>query len=184
MANINLKASPELMALLGADGDDLEAVKALNAMAPEKVLMKWLNYQVQRVAPGSKEVTNFGAALKDCTVYANLLTAVAPADEQATIANLSKMVALAFVLSLCSIAATSAIPNSTELLSAPQMDAPINDTYCQTNLRCNCPHRAWGRIWQSSILLQTRTSQRVTRPRTTQKESRRLFPRSFEAAGV
>jgi len=94
MANINLKASPELMALPGADGDDLEAVKALNAMAPEKVLMKWLNYQVQRVAPGSKEVTNFGAALKDCTVYAHLLSAVAPAEDQATVANLSKMVAL------------------------------------------------------------------------------------------
>jgi len=94
MANINLKASPELMALLGADGDDLEAVKALNALAPEKVLLKWLNYQVQRVAPGAKDVTNFGAALKDCTVYANLLTAVAPAEHAATVAHLSKMAAL------------------------------------------------------------------------------------------
>jgi len=38
------------------------------------------------------------------------------------------MVAFASVLLLCSIAATSAHPHSTELLSAPQMDAPINDT--------------------------------------------------------
>jgi len=37
------------------------------------------------------------------------------------------MIAFAFVLSLCSIV-TNAVPNSTELLSAPQMDAPIIDT--------------------------------------------------------
>ena len=92
MARINLKANPELMALLGADGDDLEAVRALNALAPEKVLMKWLNYQVQRVAPGRKEVTNFGAALKDCEVYAHLLQAVAPAEQQHLVASLPKAV--------------------------------------------------------------------------------------------
>ena len=39
MANLNLKASPELMALLGADADDADALKALNALAPEKVLL-------------------------------------------------------------------------------------------------------------------------------------------------
>ena len=49
-ANLNLKASPELMALLGADGNDVDAVKALNALAPEKVLLKWMNYQVRRIS--------------------------------------------------------------------------------------------------------------------------------------
>merc|ERR1719454_1259245 len=69
-------------------------MKALNAMAPEKVLLKWLNYQVQRVAPGTKEVTNFGPALKDCMVYSHLLSAVAPLSEQHLVANLSKAVGL------------------------------------------------------------------------------------------
>ena len=93
MANLNLKASPELMALLGADMNDVDAMKALNALAPEKVLLKWLNYQVQRVAPGTKEVKNFGAALKDCTVYSHLLNAVAPPSDAHLVANLPKMVA-------------------------------------------------------------------------------------------
>ena len=93
MAKINLKANPELVALLGEEGeDDIEAIKALNALAPEKVLMKWLNYQVQRVAPEAKDVNNFGVALKDCTVYANLLMAVAPDEQQGAAGSLLESV--------------------------------------------------------------------------------------------
>jgi len=94
MANLNLKASPELLALLGADMDDADAMKKLNALSPEKILLKWLNYQVQRVEPGHKEVTNFGNALKDCSVYGHLLSAVAPADSQHLVAGLSRAIAL------------------------------------------------------------------------------------------
>ena len=39
-------------------------------------------------------MTNFGAALKDCTVYAHLLTAVAPPSEHHLVAGLSKAVAI------------------------------------------------------------------------------------------
>jgi len=41
--------------------------------------------------------------------------------------TISNMIAIAFVLSLCSIV-TNAVPNSTELLSALPIDAPIIDT--------------------------------------------------------
>jgi len=94
MANLNLKASPELMALLGADANDVDAMKALNALAPEKVLLKWLNYQVQRVCPGAKEATNFGSALKDSTLYSHLLSAVAPPGQSHLVANLPMAVSV------------------------------------------------------------------------------------------
>ena len=134
MAKINLKASPELIALLPEkDQDDKEALRALLAMPPEKVrptlpgaprempaphspcliparnppranhrtvlraarqvLLKWLNFHVQRVSPGAKEVANFGPALKDCSVYAHLLSAVAPPEQQEAMAKLPGAVA-------------------------------------------------------------------------------------------
>ena len=58
------------------------------------MLLKWLNYQVQRVAPDAKEATNFGSALKDCTLYSHLLSAVAPAEMTHLVANLPKAVAI------------------------------------------------------------------------------------------
>ena len=92
MAKINLKASPELMALLEG-ADDMESLKALMALPPEKILLKWVNFQVQRVAPGTKELTNFGPGLKDCSIYAHLLHAVAPPDQQHLVSGLSKSIA-------------------------------------------------------------------------------------------
>uniref|UniRef100_A0A7S2JDX6 Calponin-homology (CH) domain-containing protein n=1 Tax=Haptolina brevifila TaxID=156173 RepID=A0A7S2JDX6_9EUKA len=92
MAKINLKASPELIQLL-PEVDDMEALRAFLALPPEKVLLKWLNYQVQRVAPDYKEVTNFGPALKDSRVYAHLLTAVAPKHNLSAVQGLTAAVA-------------------------------------------------------------------------------------------
>ena len=37
---------------------------------------------MQRSCPGHKEVTNFGPALKDCSVYAQLLAAVCPESSE------------------------------------------------------------------------------------------------------
>ena len=47
MAKINLKATPALINLLEAGDDDEEGLQALMALPPEKVLLKWLNYQLQ-----------------------------------------------------------------------------------------------------------------------------------------
>ena len=47
MAKINLKSTPALINLLEAGDDDEEGLQALMALPPEKVLLKWLNYQLQ-----------------------------------------------------------------------------------------------------------------------------------------
>jgi len=85
MATLNLKATPELIQLLSAEeGDDPDALRELLALPPEKVLLRWLNHQIRRGAMVDVTVKNFGRDLKDCTVYAALLTAVAPAGQKPT----------------------------------------------------------------------------------------------------
>ena len=80
MAKINLKATPALINLLEEGDDDDEALQSLMALAPEKVLLKWLNYQLQRGGKCQKEVKNFGGDLKDGMVYAALFNALAPKE--------------------------------------------------------------------------------------------------------
>jgi len=84
MQSLNLKATPELIQLLDQHLlDSPDALRELMGLPPEKILLKWINYQLQKDGSwGPTEVKNFGKDLKDSTVYAALLTAVAPADKK------------------------------------------------------------------------------------------------------
>lgn len=85
MSTLNLKATPELIQILSVEeGDDAEALRTLRVMPPEKVLLRWLNYQLGRSGEKPATVKNFGKDLKDGTVYAALLTAVAPQGQKPT----------------------------------------------------------------------------------------------------
>ena len=46
MANINLKDNPFLIRLLDEGEDPEEGLRALMALPPEKLLMRWVNYQL------------------------------------------------------------------------------------------------------------------------------------------
>jgi len=80
MRQVNLKATPALIHLVGEAEDPKEALRELLALPPEKVLLRWANYQLQRSGRLDTKVTNFGSNLKDSTVYAALLEAVTPTD--------------------------------------------------------------------------------------------------------
>ena len=84
MQSLNLKATPELIQLLDSHLlDSPDALRELMGLPPEKILLKWINYQLQKEGSwGPTEVKNFGKDLKDSTVYAALLMAVAPADQK------------------------------------------------------------------------------------------------------
>jgi len=90
MQSLNLKATPELIQLLDAHLlDSPDALRELMGLPPEKILLKWVNYQLQKEGLlGPTEVKNFGKDLKDSLVYAALLTAVAPADKKGVVRTL------------------------------------------------------------------------------------------------
>ncbi|CAI0432167.1 unnamed protein product [Linum tenue] len=73
LADVNLKNTPELVELI----DDNEEVEELRNLAPEKVLLKWMNFHLKK-AGYTKQVTNFSSDVKDGEAYAYLLTALAP----------------------------------------------------------------------------------------------------------
>ncbi len=58
--------------VLAAEGERLEA------LAPERVVLRWFNYHLAR-AGYSKEIKNFGSDIQDSTAYAALLKQIAPA---------------------------------------------------------------------------------------------------------
>ncbi|XP_039032331.1 fimbrin-5-like [Hibiscus syriacus] len=75
LADLNLKKTPQLVEVLkDEDGVDIEELVGL---APEKVLLKWMNYHLKK---GGYEitVTNFSSDLKDAKAYAYLLNMLAP----------------------------------------------------------------------------------------------------------
>jgi len=80
MRQVNLKATPALIRLVGEAEDPEEALRELLALPPEKVLLRWANYQLERSGRLDVKVSNFGSDLKDSTVYAALLEAVTPLD--------------------------------------------------------------------------------------------------------
>ncbi|CAL1381940.1 unnamed protein product [Linum trigynum] len=73
LADVNLKNTPELVELI----EDNEEVEELRNLAPEKVLLKWMNFHLKK-AGYTKQVTNFSSDVKDGEAYAYLLTALAP----------------------------------------------------------------------------------------------------------
>ncbi|KAF5741395.1 fimbrin-like protein 2 [Tripterygium wilfordii] len=79
LADLNLKKTPQLVELV----DDSKDVEELLGLAPEKVLLKWMNFHLKKVGY-EKQVTNFSSDLKDGEAYAHLLNALAPEHSNPT----------------------------------------------------------------------------------------------------
>lgn len=73
LADLNLKKTPQLLELV----DDSKDVEELMGLSPEKLLLKWMNFHLQK-AGYKKPVTNFSSDLKDGEAYAYLLNVLAP----------------------------------------------------------------------------------------------------------
>ncbi|KAL2316693.1 hypothetical protein Fmac_030569 [Flemingia macrophylla] len=73
LADLNLKKTPQLVELV----DDSEEIEELLNLSPEKVLLKWMNFHLQR-AGYEKTVRNFSSDVKDGVAYAYLLNVLAP----------------------------------------------------------------------------------------------------------
>ncbi|KAE8125453.1 hypothetical protein FH972_020259 [Carpinus fangiana] len=73
LADLNLKKTPQLVELV----DDSNDVEELLSLPPDKVLLKWMNFHLQK-AGYKKPVTNFSSDLKDGEAYAYLLNVLAP----------------------------------------------------------------------------------------------------------
>lgn len=73
LADLNLKKTPQLVELV----DDSKDVEELMGLPPDKVLLKWMNFQLKK-AGYEKQVTNFSSDVKDGKAYAYLLNVLAP----------------------------------------------------------------------------------------------------------
>ncbi|GAB2285216.1 Fimbrin-5 [Dionaea muscipula] len=79
LADLNLKKTPQLVELV----EDSQEVEELMSLAPEKVLLKWMNFHLKKAGYG-KQVTNFTTDLKDGEAYAHLLNVLAPEHSTTT----------------------------------------------------------------------------------------------------
>ncbi|EEF46538.1 fimbrin-1 [Ricinus communis] len=73
LADLSLKKTPQLVELV----DDNNDVEELMGLAPEKLLLKWMNFHLKK-GGYEKPVTNFSSDLKDGKAYAYLLNVLAP----------------------------------------------------------------------------------------------------------
>ncbi|KAL0000686.1 hypothetical protein SO802_014467 [Lithocarpus litseifolius] len=73
LADLNLKKTPQLVDLVDESSD----VEELMSLPPDKVLLKWMNFHLQK-AGYKKPVTNFSSDLKSGEAYAYLLNVLAP----------------------------------------------------------------------------------------------------------
>ncbi|KAL5548515.1 hypothetical protein UlMin_003746 [Ulmus minor] len=73
LADLNLKKTPQLVELV----DDSKDVEELLSLPPDKVLLKWMNFHLQK-AGYKKPVTNFSSDLRNGEAYAYLLNVLAP----------------------------------------------------------------------------------------------------------
>lgn len=73
LADLNLKKTPQLLELV----DDNKDVEELMSLPPEKILLRWMNFQLKK-AKYEKIVTNFSSDIKDAEAYAHLLNVLAP----------------------------------------------------------------------------------------------------------
>uniref|UniRef100_A0A0D6R0Z3 Calponin-homology (CH) domain-containing protein n=1 Tax=Araucaria cunninghamii TaxID=56994 RepID=A0A0D6R0Z3_ARACU len=73
LSDLDLKKTPELVELV----DDSKEVEELMSLAPEKVLLRWMNFHLRKTE-FKKVVSNFSSDLKDGEAYVYLLNALAP----------------------------------------------------------------------------------------------------------
>ncbi|XP_043707639.1 fimbrin-2-like isoform X3 [Telopea speciosissima] len=73
LADLNLKKTPQLVELV----DDSKDMEELMSLAPEKILLRWMNFQLKK-GGYKKPVTNFSSDVKDGEAYACLLNVLAP----------------------------------------------------------------------------------------------------------
>jgi len=71
LGNINLKACPELIALVN-DGEDMNDLLGL---PPEELLKRWVNYHMERQGY-DRRINNFSGDVKDAKVYTVLLKSI------------------------------------------------------------------------------------------------------------
>ncbi|KAL1556227.1 fimbrin [Salvia divinorum] len=73
LADLNLRKTPQLLEIVEDNSD----VEELMSLAPEKLLLKWMNFHLKK-GSYKKTVTNFSSDLKDGEAYAYLLNVLAP----------------------------------------------------------------------------------------------------------
>lgn len=74
LANVSLLRHPELYRLLESG----ETLEHLLQLSPENLLMRWVNYHLQR-AGSTRRLTSFSVDLRDSEIYAILMVQLAPA---------------------------------------------------------------------------------------------------------
>ncbi|OMP04298.1 hypothetical protein COLO4_09752 [Corchorus olitorius] len=74
LADLNLKKTPQLVELVEDSNADVEELMGL---APEKVLLRWMNFHLKK-GGYEKTVSNFSSDVKDARAYAYLLNVLAP----------------------------------------------------------------------------------------------------------
>lgn len=73
LADLNLKKTPQLAEIV----EDRQEVEQLMHLPPDKVLLRWMNFQLQK-AGYEKVVSNFSSDVKDGEAYTILLSTLAP----------------------------------------------------------------------------------------------------------
>ncbi|KOM37695.1 hypothetical protein LR48_Vigan03g107700 [Vigna angularis] len=73
LADLNLKKTPQLVELVS----DNEGMEELMSLAPEKILLRWMNFHLKK-SGYKKIVTNFSSDVRDAEAYAHLLNVLAP----------------------------------------------------------------------------------------------------------
>ncbi|XP_068645298.1 fimbrin-2-like [Aristolochia californica] len=73
LADLNLKKTPQLVELV----DESQDVEELMNLPPEKILLKWMNFQLKK-GGYKKSITNFSSDIKDGEAYGCLLNVLAP----------------------------------------------------------------------------------------------------------
>ncbi|CAK9293286.1 unnamed protein product [Gordionus sp. m RMFG-2023] len=74
-ARLDLKSHPGLQVLLKPNEELSDFIK----MSPEKILMRWVNYQLA-LAKCKRRMKNFTKDVQDCEIFSNLIRQIAPRE--------------------------------------------------------------------------------------------------------
>lgn len=85
LAAVNLVQHKELVALL----EEGETLEDLMLLAPEQILIRWVNYHLKRTGCG-RQICNFTSDIKDSFAYVHLLHQISPTDAGVNIAPLNE----------------------------------------------------------------------------------------------